>query len=153
MSGRPGATRSGLVTPAAVGPREDQAATLSAVGERSSYAPTVRTMGSSAGLVIAPGTGPAFPAATTTTTPSSQRRSTATSSGSVVGSWEDGVPHERLRTLMLNRARLSSTQLIAARIVDASTDPSARATLTATTVARGATPVYPPFRRDAESAP
>src|SRR5579859_6038075 len=135
MSVRPGATRSGLVTPAAVGPREDQAATLSAVGERSSYAPTVRTMGSSAGLVIDPGVGPALPAATTTTMPSSQRRSTAALSGSVVGSWDDDVPHERLSTLMLSRARLSSTQLIALNIVDASTAPSAPATLTAITVA------------------
>src|SRR3954469_14143015 len=141
---RPGATTSGFVKPAAVGPRADQSAMLSSVSEPvplSSKAPTVMTSGSSAGLRIFPDVGPALPAATTTTTPSRHRRSTAKLSGSTFGSWVDGTPQERFRTRMLYWLRYAPTQCIACSTVETSTAALRPATFTAMTLARGATPV------------
>src|SRR4051812_12994617 len=144
MTLRPGAMTSGLVTPAAVGPRLDQSVIMSSLRlavPRSSNAPTVTTSGSSPGLTIVPGPGPVLPAAATTTMPSCQSRSTAKSSGSTLGSWVDGTPQDRLSTRMLNWFWYAATQCIACNIVETSTDELRPATLTAMTFAAGASPV------------
>jgi hypothetical protein len=92
-----------LLRPAAVGPREDHAGTVSLrslLSPLSSYAPTVRTIGSSAGLVMVPACGPELPAATTTTMPCCHSRWTAWLSGSTAGSCVLSVPHDRFSTRM-----------------------------------------------------
>ena len=76
----PGAATSGLASPWAVGPRPEKSGSWSsptAAVPRSSVAPTVTTQGSSAGLVMVPGSGPSLLAATTTVMPADQARSTA----------------------------------------------------------------------------
>ena len=77
----PGATRSGLASPsAAVGPwalKFGSSSSPRPLVPRSSIAPTVTTYGSSPGLVIVPGAGPRFDAATTTTSPDDHACSTA----------------------------------------------------------------------------
>src|SRR5258708_25789106 len=82
---RPGATRSGLARPSAVGPTLDHDGMLSSDGAAvllSSEAPTVSTSGSMPGVWMVPAPGPLLPAAVTRTRPDSQASSAAAANGS-----------------------------------------------------------------------
>src|ERR1700716_69099 len=81
---RPGATRSGLVRPSAVGPTLDHVGRLSSAAAAvplSSEAPTVRMSGSMPGVWIVPAPGPLLPAAVTSTRPLRHANSAAAARG------------------------------------------------------------------------
>src|ERR1051326_256860 len=145
---RPGATRSGLNHPSGlVGPTALNDGTVSSLLVAvpwSLEAPPVMTSGSSPGVRMVPLKGPAFPADTTTATPLRQAASTALSRGFITVEAKGWAPSDMLSTPMLSATRCPTTQLTPVITVARSVWPDTPATLTATRLAPGASPMYCP---------
>src|SRR3954454_9843579 len=144
---RPGARRSGLATPSAVGPLAEKVASLSSLlltVVRSLLDPTVTTNGSFPGARIVPAALPPLPAAVTTVMPAFHNRSTAKSSGSTAYGCCVAKPSDRLTTRMLYAAAKSFSHSSASSTSVTSVAPSAPEIFSDTSLAPGATPSIAP---------